>query len=286
MFAPVGGEVKRASRRKSSERRLSSHEAACRRWHATLRLVAFAGEAARVIYVYRYSLIVLYTILWGVVGCALGLVDRSGEGVLWVARHWISWILATCRIEIEARGLEHVDPSRSYVFMSNHQSVIDTAAIVATLGVPWRFVAKRELVWIPFFGWALGLGGHVIIDRGRHERAVASLKRAAARIRSGTNVIIFPEGTRSTGDEMGPFKSGGFHLALEAGVPILPISVSGSQRITPKGSLRIEGGSVRICYGKPIATEGLDLEARNRLKDTVRHAIQAGFDPELQGRAG
>ena len=238
------------------------------------------------IYVFRYLMIVLYTILWGVIACTLGLVDRSGRGVLWVARNWISWILATCGIEVEARGLEHVDPSRSYVFMSNHQSVIDTAAIVATLHVPWRFVAKRELVWIPFFGWALGMGGHVIIDRGRHERAVASLKRAAARIRSGTNVIIFPEGTRSDSGEMGPFKSGGFHLALEAGVPILPISVSGSHRITPKGSLRIESGLVRIRYGKPIPTEGLDLEARNQLKDEVRRAIEAGYDPELQSRAG
>lgn len=234
------------------------------------------------IYVYRYLMIVLYTVFWGVLGCTVGLLDRSGEAIVWIGRRWVSWILATCRIELECDGLDHVDPTQSYVFMSNHQSVIDTAAIVATLPVSWRFVAKRELLWVPFFGWTLGMGGHVIIDRGRRERAVRSLKRAAERIRGGTNVIIFPEGTRSESGVMGPFKSGGFHLAIEAGVPILPITVSGTNRITPKGSLRIESGRVRIRYGKPIPTAGLDLEDRNRLKDEVRRAITQGFDPELQ----
>ena len=235
------------------------------------------------VYVYRYLMIVLYTIFWGVVACVLALFDRSGEGVIWVGHQWVSWILATCRIEVECHGLERIDAKRPYVFMSNHQSVIDTAAIVATIPVSWRFVAKRELVWIPFFGWALGLGGHVIIDRGDHESAVRSLKRAADRIRSGTNVIIFPEGTRSESGVLAEFKSGGFHLAIEAGVPILPITVSGSNRITPKGSLRIESGRVRILYGEAIPSAGLGLEARGELKDRVRRAIVAGFDAELQG---
>jgi 1-acyl-sn-glycerol-3-phosphate acyltransferase len=236
-----------------------------------------------VIYLYRYLMIVLYTVFWGLVGCVLGVVDRSGEGVIWVGRHWVSWILATCQIEVDCKGLEHVDPKQPCVFMSNHQSVVDIAAIVSTLPVSWRFVAKRELVWIPFFGWALGVGGHIIVDRGDRERAVRSLKRAADRIRSGTNVIIFPEGTRSPSGRMGPFKSGGFHLAVEAGVPILPITVSGSNRITPKGSLRIESGRVAIRYGKAIPTAGLDSEERGRLKDRVRGAIEAGFEPDLQG---
>lgn len=237
------------------------------------------------IYVYRYVMIALYTIFWGLIACVIGLVDRSGEGVIWVGRRWISWILATCQIYVDCGGLEHVDPKQPCVFMSNHQSVIDIAAIVSTLPVSWRFVAKRELTWIPFFGWALAIGGHVIVDRGDRERAVESLRRAAARIRSGTNVIIFPEGTRSRTGTMGPFKSGGFHLAVEAGVPIVPITVSGSRRITPKGSLRIESGRVAIRYGAQIPTAGLDPDARGQLKDRVRRAIAAGFDPHLQGEA-
>ena len=143
-------------------------------------------------------------------------------------------------------------------------------------------MAKRELTWIPLFGWAIRLGGHVVIDRGRNERAVASLRRAAARVREGVNVIIFPEGTRSETGDMRPFKSGGFHLALEAGVPILPVTISGSRRLTPKGSLRVESGRVEVRYGKPIETRGVPLEEREALKRQVRDAIAAGFDLDLQ----
>jgi 1-acyl-sn-glycerol-3-phosphate acyltransferase len=236
-----------------------------------------------VIHVLRYALIALYTVFWGTLGVVIGLVDRSGEGVVWVGKQWIRWVLASCRIEVRSEGLESLDARGPYVLMSNHQSVFDIAAIVSTYPGSWRFVAKRELTWVPFFGWALALGGHVIIDRGRHERAVRSLERAAAQVRDGTNVIIFPEGTRSPSGRMGAFKSGGFHLAIQAQVPILPISISGSRRITPKNSLRIESGTIGVRYGTPIPTRGLGVEDRQQLKDRVRAAIEAGFDPELHG---
>ncbi len=186
---------------------------------------------------------------------------------------------------VEGDGLERLGEDRPVVLMSNHQSVFDIAAIVTTwYPRNWRFVAKRELTFIPFFGWALKLGGHVIIDRSRHASAVQSLERAAQQVRSGTTVMIFPEGTRGNGAEMLPFKSGGFHLAAQAGVPILPVSVSGSAAITPKGSLRIESGVIRIRYGTPIETAGRDGEAdRQALKDEVRAAIEAGLEANALG---
>jgi 1-acyl-sn-glycerol-3-phosphate acyltransferase len=231
-----------------------------------------------VIYLLRYALIVAYTIFWGLLASLVGLLDRSGEFVIWVARQWIGWILASCGVQVSCEGLDELDLSRPYVLMSNHQSVFDIAAIVSTWPESFRFVAKRELTWIPFFGWALVVGRHVIIDRSRRERAVASLERAAKQVRGGTNVIIFPEGTRSPSGRLGEFKSGGFHLAIQAGVPVLPIAISGSRRITPKRSLRIESGRVRIHYGKPIPTQGMTVEDRNQLKDRVRAAIEAELD--------
>ncbi len=126
------------------------------------------------------------------------------------------------------------------------------------------------------------MSDQVIIDRSDRERAVASLREAGERVRSGISVVIFPEGTRSESGELRDFKSGGFHLALEAQVPILPATVSGSQRITPKGSLRVESGVVKTQFGPPIRTEGLDTERRNDLKERVREAIQEGFDPTFQ----
>jgi 1-acyl-sn-glycerol-3-phosphate acyltransferase len=96
------------------------------------------------------------------------------------------------------------------------------------------------------------------------------------------SVIVFPEGTRSATGGLGPFKSGGFHLAIEAGVPVLPVTVSGSRRVTPPGSLRIESGPILVRYGKPIPTEALTIDEREQLKEEVRHAILAGSEPALQ----
>ena len=240
------------------------------------------GFGADVIYVFRYLLITLYTFFWSTAGLLSLLVDRSGEGAVWCGRRWIGWILWSCGIEVECDGLENIDPNQSYVFMTNHQSVFDTAVLIATLPVSWRFVAKRELTWIPVFGWALRAAGHVIIDRRRRDKAIRSLKQASERIRRGTNVAVFPEGTRSRTGELGEFKSGGFYLAIQAGVPILPASISGSMRVTPAKSLRIESGRIHIRYGAPIPTEGLSVDDRGALKERVRKAILAGFDRDLQ----
>jgi 1-acyl-sn-glycerol-3-phosphate acyltransferase len=236
-------------------------------------------------YVLRYALIIVYTIFWGTLGVVIGLVDRSGRGVIWVGRNWVSWIMKSCGIRVTVEGLENVDPRRPQVFMSNHQSAFDIGAIVTTVPVDFRFIAKRELTYIPFFGWAMALGGHVIVDRGKRSKAIASLDRAARQIARGTNVIIFPEGTRSPTGELRAFKKGGFHLALAAQVPIVPVTVSGSTRITPKRSLRVESGEIKIVYGKPIPTGGMSADDRFALVDMVREAITAGYDPSYQESA-
>jgi 1-acyl-sn-glycerol-3-phosphate acyltransferase len=237
-----------------------------------------------VIYAVRYLLVALYTVFWGVLGIAIALVDRSGRGIRWVAHSWTSWCLHSCGVEVAVEGLENV--CRPCILMSNHQSVFDIAAIIQTFPHDWRFVAKRELVRVPFFGWALALSNQILIDRENRVTAVASLRRAAERIRGGESVIVFPEGTRSSDAILHDFKSGGFHLAIESGVPIVPVTVSGSYRITPKRSLRIESGRVLIRYGKPIPTAQLRVEDRAELKRRVREAILAGYDPGLQPNLG
>jgi len=239
-----------------------------------------------VIYGLRYALVALYTLIWGLPATLIGPFDRRGRIVCWIARGWIRWIFASCGVRVVAEGVENIDPRQSYVFMTNHQSVADVGAIVLTLPVDFNFVAKKELGWIPFFGWALASSVGVMIDRSNHARSVASLKRAAEKIRAGANVIIFPEGTRSPTGALQEFKSGGFHLAIQAGVPICPATVSGSRRIARKGSLRVERGALKIVYGKPIATEGLGAEDCQQLKARVRQAIQAGFDPAYQDPPG
>jgi 1-acyl-sn-glycerol-3-phosphate acyltransferase len=234
------------------------------------------------IYLVRYALVALYTAFWGAVACLAAPFDREGRTVVWVGRRWVRWILATCGIRVDVDGIENVPLDRPCVYMSNHQSVFDIAAVVATLPVSWVFVAKRELTWIPFFGWALVLGHQIIVDRRNRESSVRSLARAAERVRAGANVIIFPEGTRSPDASLQEFKSGGFHLAIQAGVPIVPITVSGSWRISPKRSLRIESGRVLVRYGAPIPTDGLRVVDRGDLKRQVREAIAKGYEAQLQ----
>ena len=233
-----------------------------------------------VVYAFRFALIVLYTVFWGLP--ATFVAPFSGEAIVWIGRKWISWIFRTCGVRVVTEGLENIDRTQPYVIMSNHQSVLDIGALVLTLPISWRFVAKRELTWVPFFGWALGLSDQIVIDRGNRTKSVRSLERAADRIRGGLNVIIFPEGTRSQTGALREFKSGGFHLAIQAQAPILPVTVSGSFALTPKRSLQVHSGTLKVVYGRPIPTRGMTADQRGELKDLVRAAIERGFDPAFQ----
>jgi 1-acyl-sn-glycerol-3-phosphate acyltransferase len=232
----------------------------------------------------QLGLVGIYTIVIGPPIIVASFFD-GGRTMLRLGRVWVGWILATFGVRVEAAGVENVPTHAPVILMSNHQSLVDIAAIVLSLPrrVPWRFVAKKELTRVPIFGQALVASGHIIIDRGNREKAVQSLRRAAERIRAGTTVIVFPEGTRSKTGHLRPFKSGPFHLAVEAQVPIVPITVSGSQRITPKGELRVRSGSVKIVYGMPIPTRGVTLEMRKQLAQRVRDAIARGYDVGFQG---
>ncbi len=233
------------------------------------------------IYVIRFTLIVLYTVFWGIP--AMLVAPFSGEAIVWIGRNWLSWIFRTCGVRVVPEGLERIDRTQPYVVMSNHQSVLDIGALVLTLPLNWRFVAKRELTYVPFFGWALGLSDQIVIDRGNRTRAIHSLHNAAERVRGGISVIVFPEGTRSPTGRMREFKSGGFHLAIEAQVPILPATVSGSFDLIPKRSLKVRSGTIKVVYGQALPTAGLGTEDRHELKERVRKAIEAGYDPVLQG---
>ena len=234
---------------------------------------------------FRLLLVGIYTVVIGVPVIATSPFDREARVMRALGRVWIRWILRTYGIRVEVEGLENVPARAPVILMANHQSLVDIAAIIDTLppSVCWRFVAKKELVRVPIFGWCLVTTGQIIVDRGNRERAVASLRRAAERIRGGASVIVFPEGTRSPSGSLRPFKSGPFHLALEAQVPIVPVTVSGSQRITPKGSLTVHPGVVKIVYGRPIPTRGVPVAARAALKARVREAIAAGYDVAFQG---
>jgi 1-acyl-sn-glycerol-3-phosphate acyltransferase len=210
--------------------------------------------------VLKLIVIGLDTALFAPVVVAVAAVDH--RAAYRVCQLWVWLNLRVCGVRVRARRTAPLDPSRPYVFMSNHQSQYDILAVVKALPeFQLRWVAKRELTRVPFFGWALRHAGHVIIDRSDHAQAVASLRAARAQMLEGVSVMIFPEGTRSTAaDVLLPFKKGGFMLALEAGFPIVPVVVRGSRALLPRGSRPPRAGDIDVLVGAPIETHGVDRD--------------------------
>ncbi len=184
-------------------------------------------------------------------------------------RRWARGVARGVGIEVRSFGFD-VDPEGTYVLMANHQSHADIVALICGLPVVPGFLAKSELRRVPFFGRAMEVGGHVFIDRGRHERAVEAIEAAARGMRAGDPILIFPEGTRSRRREVMPFKKGGFHLAMIAGAPIVPIGLRGTADVLPKHDKSMIGGVCEVHVGEPIETAGREIEP---LVDEVRSRI-------------
>lgn len=200
--------------------------------------------------------------------------DRSGNRAYAIARWW-AWVNARlCGVSVTVDGLAHLDRTQPYVFMSNHRSALDVLTLIVALwDFQLRWVAKRELARIPGFGHGLRATRQIIIDRSDHARAIASLAAARGRLRAGSSVVFFPEGTRSPGPLL-PFKKGGFVFAIETGASIVPIGIAG-----PVSLLRRDGAlcrlrtSIHVAIRPAIATSGLTLDDRDVLLARVRWAI-------------
>jgi 1-acyl-sn-glycerol-3-phosphate acyltransferase len=166
---------------------------------------------------------------------------------------WGRRIVDRVDMRLEVEGADAVDWSRTYVIMSNHQSYLDIPVLALVIPGSLRFVAKQELFRVPIFGPAMRAGGIVEVDRGDHHQAVASLKRAGEAMRGGINVWIAPEGTRSRSGQLGRLKKGGFVLAKETGISILPLTIDGTRNVMRPDSLRIQRGvPVRVRFGAAI----------------------------------
>ena len=170
-----------------------------------------------------------------------------------------------------------LDRSRPCVYVANHQSQFDIPALVLAMPAEFRMVAKRELLHIPIFGWALWLAGFVFIDRTDRDRAIERLEKTVRILRKGISVVVFAEGTRSRDGRLLPFKKGGFILALKAGLPIVPVSIRGGREILPKGSLRVRPGAIDVVFGAPIPTTSYTFESRDDLIALTRARIEAAL---------
>ncbi|MGB9736379.1 MAG: lysophospholipid acyltransferase family protein [bacterium] len=219
--------------------------------------------------------IIIYTLIAGTLVIITGLFDFAGHIYTLISRVWASLIFLTAGIKVKVTGLENLDKNASYIFMSNHLSHLDTAAFMAKLPFKIRFFAKKELLRVPVFGQALYMSRHIIIDRKNIERAKQSINEAKERIKKyGFSVLVFPEGTRSKTGKMGEFKKGGFVLAIEMGIPIVPIAVIGSYNLLPAHSLLVKSGTIEVRVGSPIDVTGYTMENKQELMDKVRSEIE------------
>ncbi|HEV7844119.1 MAG TPA: lysophospholipid acyltransferase family protein [Pyrinomonadaceae bacterium] len=218
-------------------------------------------------------LIYLYTIIMGSISLTLSLYDPGGRRQHWCARVWCRLIARTAGARVRVYGAEHIKPDTSYVFLSTHQSYMDIPAMLGYLPAQLRIAAKKILFRIPFMGWHLWRAGHIPIDRSSTQNAVMSMQRAAMYLRDGICAFVFPEGTRSRDGHLHSFKKGGFKLALQAQVPIIPITIIGTRKILPPDSITFRPGSIDMYVDEPIPTAGLTDDDLEMLMRRVRAAM-------------
>ena len=172
------------------------------------------------------------------------------------------------------KGLENLDPNQQYVFTSNHESAFDILLVLATLPYKLVFMSKTELRKIPFMGWAMILGKHIFVNRKNHKAALASMEDAIISLRKyPRSIMIFPEGTRSLNGKIKSFKKGGIILAIQTGLPLVPMAVCGTIDVVKKGSLKIYPTPIYLKIGTPINVSEYSYDDRNRVTEILRDQV-------------
>jgi 1-acyl-sn-glycerol-3-phosphate acyltransferase len=223
------------------------------------------------------------TLVIGILVIVLSFFVRSGNPLHKIARFWGRSILVASRIKVCVKGLSSIDLAGPYIYMPNHQSNFDIPVLLGHLTVQFRWLAKMELFKIPIFGRAMRKAGYISIDRYDRESAFKSLDVAAKKIKNGVSVLIFPEGTRSRDGKIRPFKKGGFVLAIDSGVPIVPVVIKGTHAIMTKGKFRVNPGHVSMVIHKPIDTSAYTRETKEALMESVRRVICDGLETNETG---
>lgn len=203
----------------------------------------------------------------------IGVLRGSADSAQVMVRYWGKAICRIGGVRVTVEGLENLTPGQPYIFAANHQSQIDIPALQGYFDTGFKWLAKKELFRVPVWGTAMRKAGYIPVDRSHGRPALKSLEEAAQRIAEGTSVIIFPEGTRSIDGQLQPFKAGGMVLAIKAGVPLVPVGITGTHAILPKGRLLVRPGKVTIRLGQPIDTGAYTLKQKHELAQHLHQAV-------------
>ena len=230
-----------------------------------LLVLAFWGVAAVPIALIGFS--------WAFLSGKVDLLYRMGVGVGLMGVRLVG-------VKVEVAGADKLDWRRTYIFMCNHVSNLDPPIVIPVMPRRTSVLVKKELFRIPLLGWAMRLASLVPVDRRNREAAIASLRFAADVLRSGVNMTIWPEGTRSPDGRLLPFKKGPFHLAMESSVPIVPITLVGTHEIWPKGEFAIHPGTATVIFHEPI--DPAAYASQEELMNAVRERIRRGLPEKYQ----
>ena len=215
----------------------------------------------------------VYTIALGTLSVGASWFDRTGKFAHACARFWAWLILATTGVQVSVSGLGRVKKELTYVFVSNHESIYDIPIIFASLPFQLRIIAKASLGSFPFLGWHLRRTGHLLVDRTKS--GASTLKQVTDLVLRSSSLIVFPEGTRSTDGNLLPFKRGIFLVAIDSGLPVVPLSVTGSRHVMRKGRLMTCPAEVGLVVHDPIPTGNLSHEDAAQLAEQVRAVVES-----------
>ncbi len=228
------------------------------------------------IYILKLVSVFLITIPLSLLVAALAPLNRLGKPGNIASRIWAWAILKIAGVRVNVRGLERLDPNRRYIFIANHQSYLDIPILVQSLPrFELRWIAKKQLGYVPFFGWALWASGHILVERSDRASAMAGFRRAKERIADGVSLVIFPEGTRSSGGNTLPFKRGGFLLAAQTKTPIVPVTIDGSWTVLPRQDWRLKSGDIEVIIDEPMSIDKRHGKGLDALAEEVRDRIES-----------
>jgi len=216
----------------------------------------------------------------GVIGIPWTLLTGNVEWLynraMWAALHGVLF----AGVKVDVKGLEHLGPRKSYIFMCNHVSNLDPPIVVASIPGRTSILVKKEVFRVPILSYAMRLASMIPIDRQNRESAIQSVEKARAVMQSGVHMTIFPEGTRSPDGRLMPFKKGPFHLAMETGFPVVPMTIFGSETLMPKGTMRVLPGRVTLVFHPPMDPSG--FKDREALTQSVRDSIASALPGHMK----
>lgn len=237
------------------------------------------AAAAKILWISLWA--ALATLILSIPMTVAAFLSSTGNLAFTISTFWARTMLLVTNVHPRIRNREKIKTGKSYIIISNHQSDYDILALVTTLGIQFRWIIKKELRKVPLFGYALYVARNIFIDRSNSEQAIRSIHEGLDRLPPGVSVMFFAEGTRSPDGRIHSFKKGGFVMAVEKGLPILPVTVNGGRKVLPKRSMVFHPGPVEVVVSDPIETTGYTHETLPELMEKTRTAILASFRPDF-----